>query len=471
MWKSALSFAGLNLVAQLVVLLSIPIVTRLFTTEVFGFFSILISFAMILIPVSSMRLNAAIPITQNDEEAKYIAVAALYSVFFISFLGILFFHIYIHISDISHYDLADYGFLALLILIGGFRLIVHFSELRDANYKKLGVAKFFDGLTVSGSRIGLGVMGLTSVLGLYLAKILGEFAILITLRRNSLRLLRSTRDVSFKEIVVAIKNNYKFIVYSTPGVLLNASSRELSTLLIANLYGVSWAGQFAIASRLLRLPGMSIGKAFSNVVLKESSKVDAVDAEIKTDIKFLLNRLFLGLAPGYISIALSSKLLIEGFLGKEWADTSLVINYTFFYFLIFTCISPILELANSKGKQKIYMIMNAGLFISMVGISIFSNYYNIPVNMFLLAMAVIQSTIYLFSGMYIAGFIGVTVLEYLRQFLPGLIVSLLVYLLFQQILEQGWGGYINLLVSFTLSTLCFAYTVVTMKRFGMKNKQ
>ena len=79
---------------------------------------------MILIPVSSMRLNAAIPITQNDEEAKYIAVAALYSVFFISFLGILFFHIYLHISDISHYDLADYGFLALLILMAFLVLIL-----------------------------------------------------------------------------------------------------------------------------------------------------------------------------------------------------------------------------------------------------------------------------------------------------------------------------------------------------------
>lgn len=311
--------SGGTLFGQLILLITMPLLTRLFTPEDFGLFGVLSALNGIFGLIMAGRYEFAIPLAAKDDEAAALVVLAGLFTLFLTLLSLL---LVWALGDALAQLTGLPALVPLLWLVPPILLAtglghpLEYWSIRRETLRLNGLSRVvqFGGQAASQAVLGVagaGPFGLTLGYGLgYLGRLI---FFLVTLPATDRATFAATRPSQIFQLAWAFR---RYPTYSAGSSLLKSTTQFLPTILFAILYGPAVAGVFAVAQQILRVPVRFLSNSASQVFLAEAAQRPAAEVKrlfVRTVPRFLL----LGLV-GMTPILLAGPALFALVLGEPW---------------------------------------------------------------------------------------------------------------------------------------------------------
>jgi teichuronic acid exporter len=319
-----------NIFAQLINLVSLPIITRLYTPKEFGEQTIFLQITAIVITVVTFRLEYLINLPKQDEEAdSIIAIALALCLFWIGCYLTIIVLFYDNIVYLIGGEQKKNWVLAipaatLLICISNIML---FKIQRGANFKISGISEILNKAFFSISCILGAILFemehwlIYSVMFGYSAKIIylyryfyyGEFKAII----NNLKF----------SILMILHRYYKISISATLSNFLMLIGVMIPIVMIERTYGSSVLGQYALVTATLSLPTSLMGNAIGQVYFQRAANEYNMSGSFNHLWKKTSFNLFIIGLPIYILIFIVSPFLYPIVFGTEWMETGEYAKY------------------------------------------------------------------------------------------------------------------------------------------------
>lgn len=350
--------------SQVILLLTAPLLTRLYSAEDFGLLAVFMAILSSLSAVSSLRYELAIPIAEDEQEAVHIVVLAFLITFGVSlivFFGVVFFRDSIAIT-LNVPDLASYLWLLplSLLLLSSYQ-IFNYWAIRVKAFSAIARTKLTQSVASIIVKIGGAPFG---PLALIFGEVVGQVAGTTSLGTLAIRhRWHSFRVVRSHQIRTTAHRHRKFPMFATWGGLLNTVGTQLPPVLFAALFNPAAAGIYALANRVLSLPMNLVGQAIGNVFLAK-----AADARRDGTVHLLVAQVHEKLAhiamPPALVLAIIGPDLFVWVFGAEWREAGvfaqLMVPMLYFQFIL----SPISTLFSVLDKQGQGMVLQGVMVIT-----------------------------------------------------------------------------------------------------------
>ena len=315
--------------AQVVTLVTAPIVTRLYSPADFGVFAAALALLNILITISCLSYDLAIPLPESDDAAANVLAVALLSTAATTVGTVLViwltggsFLILIGAASLAPYVLL----LALGQFVGGSVAAMIAWAVRTRAYSEIAANRLAQSLVQAGGQVGLGLLG-AGPAGLFIGTLAAGLAGSSRLARRAWRgNANAFRRVSLAGIRTAAGRYRRFAILATPSNLLNQLSLQAPMLLVVALFGTSVGGQFALAQRMVALPATLIAGAVGQAYLGEAARRAQQAPE---DLQGLFVRTTRSLAltalgPFLLAIVLAP-VLFGIIFGQDWVEAGVFV--------------------------------------------------------------------------------------------------------------------------------------------------
>ena len=359
---------GGTAVAQLLLILAVPILTRLYTPDAFGILAVFAGLLTIASVMSSLRYELAIPLPENDTEAANLVVLSLILVAIntsiIATLVALF-----NESIFSHLDInffADYLWLVPVgtFLIGIYRVLNYWST-RTKNFRVIAGTKVSQAVATLMIQFGLYTFG---SLGLIFGQIAGQSTGIISLGRSAF-IASVFKDVTWLGIRKAAVKYRQFPLLSTPGGLINTASTKLPVMILFATFGPAVAGMLSVAEKALQRPASLIGTAISQVFFADAPKA-LRDKELKNLVETLSAKMIHIGVPPVLILFLYSPDLFSFVFGEPWRQAGEIASWIVFWVVLQFTSSPlsmVFAVTEKMGQSLTWQIMLFVINIIAVG--------------------------------------------------------------------------------------------------------
>jgi O-antigen/teichoic acid export membrane protein len=312
-----ISIIGIG-IGQLVHLGTTPIISRLYSPETFGHFSLFLSIFGILSTISLMRLELAIIVADNDE------VGTLdYS---LKFLGTTLTLISIISTLILYFTESEYFtifcFSSVFLFISNRYWTQRAIVNKEKNFKSLSISKIIDSL-ING--VGSILIAYTSFknFGLILSKGIGLLATYLYLKKST-KEKYSVKKESIKKTLLKYKN---FPKYSFPDELIFHLNSSVAIFMFSYLFSSIEVGLIGLTIRVLSVPANFVSVSFYDVYKQKAVEDFKQFGSFRTIfIKFLI--ILATLAGSMILlISLTGPELFSYVFGKAWHNAGIYAQY------------------------------------------------------------------------------------------------------------------------------------------------
>lgn len=354
--------AGGNAAAKLIGIFTAPIITRLYTPEDYGIFTVFLSFVGIAGSLSTLRYAVTIPIAKEEKLADNILklcflITISLSLLFVAAIALLGDFITVKLSV---EQLKPFIWLMPVIFFGkGIYEALNNWAVRNKKFKLITRTKISQGVSSSVIKIGFGTIGITP-LGLFIGHVAQDFAGIGSLFSKLIQVNPFfLKEFSWTQIKYAAKRYKKFPLVQSWSQLLLALGAQLPILLIGNFYGAKVVGVFGLAMGMISLPMALIGQSVAQVYFAEISKYgkDNPQKIYNLSISIMKKLFWVGLIPVGILIAFGPWLFATIF-GAEWLDAGFYARYFSVLVLMQFISSPIANIFNVFEKQGLQLILN-----------------------------------------------------------------------------------------------------------------
>jgi O-antigen/teichoic acid export membrane protein len=356
--RGVTSIVAGSIAGQGLVILSYPLLTRLYDPAELGLLTVFTSVVGMLSVISTASLEAAIPIPPDDGEAADVAWSALTVVFGTTLLtavvGLFAASPLAHLLGVP--ALAQYWWLvALTVLAIGTYLVLSEWMVRDRTYGALGRRNLLQGVGQTATQIGLGLAGVRP-LGLLLGLAVSRLVALGGLMSSN-GLLRQRRP-SLAGMRSALRRFRRFPLLAAPSSLINSAGLEVPLLLVSALYGDARAGLLGLTVRVFSGPTAIIGQAVSQVYTGETSAAirQPGDALGKLLRGAVLRLLLLGAGP-VLLVVVAGPWLFGLIFGPTWTEAGEYARFLAVAYLAQFAVTPVsstLFLLERQGHELVW---------------------------------------------------------------------------------------------------------------------
>lgn len=374
--KNVLTLITGSALSQVVIYASILLLTRLFSTELFGIYTLFSSATLILKPLATLQYEFAIVLPKRDKDALNLAgFSFIILAFYCLLLLIIIFLFNESITDFFNITkLANFIYLLpLSVFLFGSVSIFDYWNNRTNMFKNISKGLLTKSAVMSSTQLVMGFSSLNS-LGLIPGMLLGQFMQLLFLIKASAKsMIKLTKGLSLKRMLFLAKRYKDIPVFNTIINLTNNLSNELPVLLITKYFGLASSGIYGLATKFTRAPVGIFQQSINQVFFNKASKIyndegDLHDLVIKTAKHLLFISSFLFIPLFAISF------FLDIIFGENWKDVGLysriIIPWLFFAFLS----NPITPLILILNKQKTMVVFDVFLLIFRF-LALFLGYY------------------------------------------------------------------------------------------------
>jgi len=371
--KNVLTLLSGTLIGQFFVFVITPLLTRLYSEELFGIFFIFTSTINILKKVTTLRLELAVILPKKDFWA--INAFAL-SLFFTTLTSIIFFVIAILFKDIlsSNNKISEISSYLTVIPVTLFFMGIYetFSAWnnRKKDYKKISFGKITFNFTAGGSQIGLYYTILKKsglILGFVLGHIVAAFLIVLITIKD---IWKHLKDIKIKRMKILLVRYKKIPTFNTLINFVTNVSNEIPVYLLAGFYSAGISGYYGMANRIVAAPmsmlSNSVGKVFYQKASEKHSNKQSFRQLTK---KTFINLLKIGILPIAGITAISPFIYI--LLGEEWRGLTiylLILIPSIITNLIMQPISSIPTIVNKQNYLLYFLIISTFIKTAAIGI-------------------------------------------------------------------------------------------------------
>lgn len=364
-------FTGTAL-GQLGPVLAAPILTRLYSPEMFGVQGAFTAALFIAAVVAALRYEMAIPMAKTAEEA-----ANLITLCFIALLamtgittGLLWYltperYAWAHLGAFEPFRWwFPIGFVAL----GGYQIMVYVAT-RQNDFKTIAATKLYQGVAGPLSQIAMGLLHfgtLGLIIGFIIGQSMGTSRFVQQFIVGQWQMLRSVRWAGIKEMAARYKN---FPLLSSWSGLINAAGGgPLLALILPILYSSTVAGYIFLTDRIIGRPLLMISTSILQVYVGETAKLATTDpAAVRRRFLQLLT-----VQTGIVSSWLLVVNLLAGWLfpllfGAEWGAAVPYLHVVSIALLPQLVTHALVHTLQVLERQKLSAIWEVGRLIAVVG--------------------------------------------------------------------------------------------------------
>ncbi len=413
--------------AQALLILMAPILTRLYSPEDFGVFSLYTSILGILAVIACLRYELAIVLPEKDEEAANILVLSTVICIIFSFVVLVLVLLFKkHISTLLGVPQLSFWlwFMPLSLLVAGLSQAFSYWSTRREHFKFLAVRQITQSSVTAVTQISIAHMTNIGVGGLIAGQIAGQAAATGKLARQIYRdegkkIISCVSEQEMKQMITRYKD---LPLYSSWSGILNTASIMMPPLLLGYFFTPAIVGFYALGHRVLSLPMSVIGGAVAQVFFPKATEAQRIGDLEQITFDIFKQLVSIVLVP-ILLIAIVAPELFAIVFGPEWYVAGEYVKWLsgwiFFQFIS----SPISILYFVLDKQRTLLVVNTSLLVTRIFVLIMGGIVgNSLLTMKMLGIS--GGIIYCISCVYILHIAKVSLLKTLKHITKKLIAAI-----------------------------------------------
>ena len=395
-----------TIIAQAVGICLTPIITRIFSTEIYGIASVFVSIVSILTVISCMRYEHAILLPKEQKEAGGVFLASLGVVICLTLILIPVFLLFgdVIVSLFNAPELNPFVILIpILVFIDGVYLALRYWNTRNKRFGTQAATQALQSITGSGCKLGFGLLGYVQALSLIIAQIIGQslgtIILLIRALRADFAVLKES--LSLSNIKTQMFRYRKFPLIDTWSNLMNVISWQLPVLMLSGFFSPVIAGLYTLGFQMIQMPMSFIGGSIRQVFLQRGAvaKHNGSLPQLTEEICSVL--IMLSVMP-FLLLGVVGGDLFGLVFGSEWYEAGVFAQILALWAMIWfvaSIMSELIYVMEFQGFGFFYNVLNLSTrFVSLLIGGIVGNVY---LGLFL----------FMISGVFVYGFIGYVVVR------------------------------------------------------------
>jgi len=365
-FTSVLKLVSGTTIAQLITVLTAPIISRLFAPEAFGVLTVFTSLVGIFTVVICLRYEFAIVLPEDDEDAANLMGLCVLIALGISILASLYLIIFAHplVDLLKAPDL--YGFLWLIpigLLIQGLFQALNYWNTRTKHFGRLSIARVSASFTTSALPIFLALVGGATAGSLVFSYIAGTLVFTCVL---AVQVLTENgpffyRFIRRSGILINLKRYRKFPLVDSWGSFINNLSWQLPSLMLLYFFSKTVVGYYSLSNRLILLPLTLLGSSIAQVFYQRSAELRSNPENLSKSVELVFRRLVaIGLFPAVV-LGVAGPQLFSIVFGANWLEAGRYAQILSPWMFVLFISSPLGILFATLERQELSLIVN--LFI------------------------------------------------------------------------------------------------------------
>lgn len=390
---------------QALLILTAPVLTRLYSPDTFGVLAVFTSITTILGVIACLRYELAITLPDRDEEAASVLGLSLLFAIFVSLLTC----IAVWIGGDLIVSLLNTPLLSAwlwvippTVLLAGIFLAFNYWNTRTRHFDRLSVARIVQSASTVISQISLGLIGHASGGALIVASAIGQAVSVITLGVQIFREHKDTirESVRPQQVFAVAKRYRKFPLYDTGSALLNSVSWQLPAFLLSAFFSPAVVGYYSLGFRILQLPMSLVGGAIAQVFYPRAAEAHK-DGTLSILVETTFHRLvIIGLFP-MLTLTVIGRDLYTVLFGAKWAEAGVYTQLLSIWAFVWFVSSPLSTLFNVLEKQEHMLRWNLANFSTrLISLWIGGIFQEPRISVFLFAS----------TGIVVYGYINIAIL-------------------------------------------------------------
>jgi O-antigen/teichoic acid export membrane protein len=359
--------------AQLIAVVALPLLTRLYSAEHFSVLAIYVAILTLIGSAVCMRLEAAIPLPEDDDDALRLLVLSLLSVVGVTLvLGLAVALLGKTLAQsLGRGEIAPYLWLVPIgaAMIGTYSAF-QYMAMREKAFGLIARTRLMQALTGLGAQLGLGLLGFAPV-GLLIGHALMSGAGVIALARRTLRptALRAPA-ITPSRLVGTLQAYRKFPQYSVAEELANNAGIQLPIVLIGLLLVGPEAGFLFLAMRVIGMPLAVVGGAVSQVYYSNAAEF-LREGRLAEETVRVVERLSNWIVLPLVLLGPFAPKVFHVAFGQEWERAGVLLVWMLPWYVFRLISSPISMVMHVKMRQPLMLALTlAGLLIRVAPISV-----------------------------------------------------------------------------------------------------
>lgn len=260
--------------AQLIPIALQPLLRRLYEPDVFGIYSLYLSYIAIAVVISSLKWEMAIVIQKEDRKAINVTALALLTSFLVNsiflVIGLVFYDSLIQLLQFPE----NSGWWMLFIPVSAWLLssyqVLNYWLVRKKAFFIISTNKIARRLTEGLVHSGFGINNYAP--GMMFGDILGNIANVSAGIYQSMKNGLSFSHVSVKDVKLVAREQQDFPKYQAIPALMTTISVSLPVIIVTKYFGVLETSYFDLSRLVLLVPSTLIATAISQVLFQNLSE-------------------------------------------------------------------------------------------------------------------------------------------------------------------------------------------------------
>lgn len=382
--KNSATLLSSNVIAQIIALAIYPLITRMYSPDDFGEFSLFLTIAGVLSIISTGRYESAILLPKDDSKARAVFQLCIkLSLYVFVILFPISFFIKKPIAELFGSKVLQncLPLLPVLVLLSALWQSLNFYITRFKEFKKSGFYNISQSTVNSSLKYGFGYFKILQV-GLILSSVIGQFVAFISTVIISRKLIFPTLKQNKTDINIVKREYSKFPSYEMPHAVINMLSGSLPVLLLSTKFSLELIGFFSLGITLGFRPINVFCSSLYQVLFQRVAEKVNNNETITAFLFSYIKKVALIVLPPFLLVFLFAEEIFEFLFGVEWsvAGAYFKVMLPWFFVVIFT--------SSLSFMPKVFQMQKYAMFIEITYITlrIIALYIGLYNNSFYLAI-------------------------------------------------------------------------------------
>ena len=355
--RSVSTLAGGSALAQLIALVSLPLMTRIFPPPEYGHYVIFMAYAGFFVPISSARFEVAIVLPRLESSAIALAVGSLVTVTGTSALALSL----LLMAQAGGFDVCTDGLVLvpLYALFAGYAQVFTNLQVRARRFTRLSTSRVLQAFTTAAATLLGGMYYSAHFTTLVWAAILGQLVGLCFLLPD-LDQARSTLQLRPRGVLRLMRHFRKLALFNVPHVLSDAAQSSGLPLAIGAWFGPQATAFYSFAVRLLKAPLGLVSSSISQVYYPNAAATGNDVQKLRANAQRMLAMLALGASILLMSVLCLPDGVYGIVFGAEWAQAGHYIRTLAPWMLASFVASPLTVLFLVREKFGLHFAFSLG---------------------------------------------------------------------------------------------------------------
>lgn len=405
-----------TLIAQIITIITSPILSRLYPPAVYGEYGVFTSITSVITVFVCLRYELAIILPEDEKSGIDVFFLSVFCCLIVSALAgaILFLGRFHFQRNLNSRDfLSWYYYIPLYVFITGIFTSCNYWCLRQDMLKELSARQIYYSIITVLFQLMLNPLFHDNVKGLLIGSILGLSFSTYILFRKIVRKSEIKKDsISYRRMWRLAVRYKEFPVFSSWSSLLNSLSTSLPAFMLASYFGMDIVGYYSLGDKILNLPLGIVSAAISKAFYPRIKASKTIEEKKYITLE-IFKRLFeIGLTPFLLLTVIAPELIAVVF-GQSWRETGVYIQCLCTWYLLVFISSPLSNLYIIMEKQKQGLLVNLVMLLMRFGTLYFGGCTG-NARFAIASFGIVGTLLWFLNCMYILTFVKVSYKESLK---------------------------------------------------------